>query len=96
MPPGNDRDDIAPMTIGHSTKTKLWFLGAGLLMLLALYCLSGAVMNGSFAVGGGTTAELERFHRGAVVFFWSAAVLAGSALICLVLGVVHFRRRHRS
>jgi len=32
----------------------------------------------------------------AVLFFWSAAVLAGGALICLVLGVVHFRRRHRS
>ena len=84
------------MTIGYSTKTKLWFLGAGLLALFALYCFAGAVMNGSFAVGGGTTAELERFHRGAILFFWSAAVLAGCAFLCLVLGVVRFRRRHRA
>jgi len=84
------------MTIGDSTKSKLWFLGAGILVLLALYCFAGSVMNGSFAVSGGTTAELARFHRGAVLLFWSAAVLAGGALICLVLGVVHFRRRHRA
>jgi len=84
------------MTFSYSTKTKIWFLGAGILVLLALYCFAGACMNGSFAVGGGTSAELERFHRGAVLFFWSAAALAGGALICLVLGVVHFRRRHRA
>ena len=45
-----------PVTLKDSTKTKFWFLGAGVLALLALYCFSGAVMNGSFAVGGGTTA----------------------------------------
>lgn len=83
------------MTEPHRKQTKLWFFGAGLLTLFALYCFAGAVMNGSFAVGGGTTAELERFHRGAIFFFWSAAVLAGCAFLCLVLGVVHFRRRHR-
>ena len=83
------------MTLSYSTKTNLWFLSAGLFALLALYCFAGAVMNGSFAVGGGTAAELERFHRGAGIFFWSAASLAGWALLCLVFGVVRSRRRPR-
>ena len=84
------------MTLRDSTKTRLWFLAAGLLVLFAAYCLAGALMNGSFAVGGGTTAELERFHSGAVLFFWSAVVLAACAFLCLVFGVVRFRRRHRT
>jgi len=81
------------MTLSDSTKTRLWFLGAGFLGLFALYCFAGAVMNGSFAVGGGTDAELERFHGGAILFFWSAAALAACAFFCLVLGVVRLRRR---
>ena len=79
--------------VTSSLKTKLWFLAAALLTLLALYCFSGAVMNGSLAVDGGTPAELERFHWGAIVFFWSAASLASAALLCLVVGVVRLSRK---
>ena len=95
--PINSRDAklrrLENVTTSTPLKTKRWFIAAALLALLALYCFAGAVMTGSFAVGGGTQSQLAWFHQEAVVYFWLAASTAAGSVICVGIGIVRLLRK---
>jgi hypothetical protein len=74
----------------HRT-TQLCFAGAVALLLVAVYCFFGAVMNGWLAVAGAT--DSKPFHDNATRFFWAAVAGACLAVVSLVLGIVRLRRR---
>ena len=72
-------------------KAMPWFAGAFFLLLLALYCFAGVVMNGSFAVA--EAANSARYYRNANFLFWGSVASVVGALGCLVVGVVRMRSR---
>lgn len=75
----------------YGTKTQLWFAGAGVAMLLAIYCFAGAVMNGSFAIADAV--YVDKRERNAAVFFWISITFALLAVGCFAWGIVRYRRQ---
>ena len=80
----------ADRSMSRKLSPRTLFASAVVLILLALYCFSGAVMNGSFAVAA--PPDPERFSRNAIFWFRASIASAGGAAACLVVGVLRGRR----